>query len=399
MNRVIDWLVERLGVFATRSSLLRVVAWTIGFVLLIGTVAAPHLPVYTDRDTPADEPPSQVRYVAPLVEADLAGFLPPAHDSNGFTVAWIGGSEVKLRGVSVPSEFAARVGAVGGKPLHIDTYSLLAMRIIDVYMAMRAAIDSDADAIVVVINPVATWGDWDVQQWPSLEVTDPAALWTRRTLGWAATLTSPADISWAALRAAVPTVAAQQRAYELLDARLQWLDPLDRPTAVAPPSPGHPGLPHDPTDFWLLHDRGGAALADFSARFQYLLDGIGADSAGLADGVISVLIDEAEASGKPVYFYITPVGPEVLDHPSIDAAMARVEHRLAQHQREITTPAVRLQPISLTRTMPELPPFFDVVHMVDAALMGDAMVRELCPFWSSVDPALTCSSTSGAPIP
>ena len=107
MNRVIAFL-TRLRVLDTRSSMVRVVVWTVAWVLVIGHVVTPLAPRYAERPTPADDPPTAVRYVAPSAQTDLAGFLPPPHDPNAFTIAWIGGSETKLNGVSVPGELSRR---------------------------------------------------------------------------------------------------------------------------------------------------------------------------------------------------------------------------------------------------------------------------------------------------
>ena len=149
MNRPIA-LLTRMGVLDTRASMIRVAAWITAWALLIGHVVTPLAPRYTERPTVADIPATAVRYVAPSSQTDLAGFLPPKHDPKAFTIAWIGGSETKLNAVSVPGEFSRRVTSVGGKPVRVDSYNLVAPRTLDAYLALRAAIESKADALSLI---------------------------------------------------------------------------------------------------------------------------------------------------------------------------------------------------------------------------------------------------------
>src|SRR5690606_36169511 len=103
---------------------------------------------------------------------DFAGYLPPPHDPDGFTVAWIGGSEVKLREVSVPGAVEQRVGTVGGRPLLVDSYNLIAPRMIDVLRAIDTARGSGADAIVVALNPAWVRSERSMRDWPNLDVAN-----------------------------------------------------------------------------------------------------------------------------------------------------------------------------------------------------------------------------------
>ncbi len=64
-----------------------------------------HGPTSDDRDHVQDVPPSDVSYLGPTSRQDFGGFLAPPHRTDEpFTVAWIGGSEVKLQGVSLAGE-------------------------------------------------------------------------------------------------------------------------------------------------------------------------------------------------------------------------------------------------------------------------------------------------------
>lgn len=163
MTRFLRFLTDRYGVFRTWPSFARVGAWVVLWTLLISAVVAPTLPSYTDRAHTPDEPPSNVRYVGPVSRTDFGGFLPPDHQDDSFTVAWIGGSEIKLNQVSVPGAVENRIGTVGGQPLLIDSYNVIAPRLIDVYRAADTAIDHGADAIVVAMNPVWTRSEWSMR--------------------------------------------------------------------------------------------------------------------------------------------------------------------------------------------------------------------------------------------
>lgn len=379
---------RRLGVFTTWGSVARVAAWAVVAALVLGRVLPSTDPSYTDRAIPADEPASAVRYVAPIDKGDEDGFLAPPHDPNSYTVAWIGGSEVKWQGVSVPARFASRVSAVGDKPVVIDAYSMLAMRSIDALTALHAAIDNGSDAIVVAVNPAWFFPEWSEQAWQALDVAYPGTLWRdTSTWGWAPFIASPGDLLLALAGSAVPLVDNRAGARDDVDGVFDATDVLQHP-AVDPAGTVPPttlrGLPTDTSDFWMLHERGRESQTSFSARFTVFLQGLADADHSAGDDAIRQLVELASEADRPVFFYFTPVSFDVLDSPTDEPLIAGLEARLAAIAGGAAGPGVTVQAESLSREMEPAEIFLDVVHMNNPEPLLDLLAPLLCDQWRRV---------------
>lgn len=396
MSRVTT-LLRRAGVFSTWGSVARVAAWTVAAALVLGRVLPSHTTTYPDRPIPADEPASAVRYVAPFDKGDEDGFLAPPHDPNSYTVAWIGGSEVKWQGVSVPARFASRVSAVGDKPVVIDAYSMLAMRSVDALTALHAAIDNDSDAIVVAVNPSWFFPEWSEQAWQALDVAYPGTLWRDpSTWGWAPFIASPADLLLALAGSAVPLVDNRGSARDNVNGVFDATDVLLHPPADSSPPTTLKGLPADSSDFWMLHERGRESQTSFSARFTVFLQGLEDADHSAGDDAIRQLVDVAAGSGRPVFFYFTPVSFDVLDNPVDEPLVAALEERLAAIADGAAGPTVTVQADSLSREMEPADVFLDVVHMNNPEPLLDLLTPLLCDQWKRVG-AAECRTVRGVP--
>jgi hypothetical protein len=376
---------HRLHVLDTRASMIRVAAWIIVFGVIIGHVVTPKAPRYTDRATVADNPPTAVRYVAPTSQTDLGGFLPPRHDPKAFTVAWIGGSETKLNTVSVPGEVSRRVTQIGDKPLLIDSYNLVAPRTLDAYLALRSAIDSKADAIVLTINPVWFTPQWSIHDWPNLDVADATAFARHlETTPWLVSSVGPSDATWAALRATLPLLRAQGKANKRLTKAIDDHDPLHKPATPLPTTlPPRPFQPFE-TDFWLMQYLDGKFPDQSIERLGMLLKGMkGIADREIGERYVKLLLTEAASSGKPVFVYSNPLAFDALDDPVLGPLAA-----------EVKAPNLVVQSQYLTREMvPVKDLFVDVAHMKDAGPMADIVTLKLCDALAGIKSSLTCTRT------
>lgn len=391
MNRLTRLLTDRFGVFRTWPSFVRVAVWAVVWALLISAVLAPSLPRHTDRAHIPDEPPSNVRYVGPISRSDFGGFLPPEHDDDSFTVAWLGGSEVKLRQISVPGAFENRVTAVGGRPLLIDSYNVVAPRLIDMLRAVDTALDHDADAIVVALNPAWTRSEWSMRDWSNLDVSNGGLLFERSaTLPWGVLLTSPADLAWRVSRGVVPLVEVQTRLNERATDEVDVLDLVRTPEGWAAPDTADPDLPTEPSTFWITQTYGAELIEDDDVRVRLLMEGIG-PSQDEARFFVDALIDRASEAGVPVFMYTTIFAPASLADPEFDAAARDVEAFWADVADDIESPLVELESRSLSRDFDSAGLFFDHVHMSDPGPFADLLVERLCAQWRTADPDLECS--------
>jgi hypothetical protein len=386
-------LTNRLGVFSTRMSVLRTTAWVVVCFLGLSYVFAPKAPSRFDRPYDVDLVPSaNVRYVAPLSRADFAGFLVPPPQGDEFTVAWVGGSEVKLHGVSVPADVLQRVTSVGGRTLVINAYSINAMRVLDTYRAALTAIDNGANALVVALNPAFVTDEWSMSEWRNLDVSDSEVLLRdRRTLNWFFALTSPGDVAWRVTKRVSPVIQSRMRANEIQQSWVHHLDILRAPdpTKVKAPPPD-PRLPPDSTSFWLLHESGTAAGEKVETRIRGIVDGFGVGEAQ-STAIVEALIDAGGRAGIPVYLYITPLSPAFIADPAYRATADKVEAHWRAIAAKPHAANVFLETNMLSRDLPKNVAYLDPIHMADAQPLADLFANRLCAQWKSFSPKLECT--------
>ena len=393
MNKVVAAL-RRVGVFASAASVVRVVLFT-----AVLAIVASHLlprPTPAARPIPADVPPSAVNYVGPVERSDERGFLPPPADPATFTVAWIGSSEVKLNGVSVPAAFAERVQRVGDKPLRVDAYTMLHQRAIDVVAAVRSAGRAHADAIVVSFNPVWMNVEWTAQFWRALDVADPGTLVEDASmLPWAASLLSPADMAWWSA-AKVSPVVDQRFSLNASTAGVRtMLDVLHHPTGGGPTADTEAANPvaMSAEDFWLARRLGTHGSGADHARLASQLAGLG-QSTATGDDLFATLLDAAADTGVPVYIYLSPLSFAVLGDPAVEAPLAAVEARVAAVAERRASGAVVVRPMSMSRLLTPADLFSDVIHFHDPGPFADLLVDELCATWQRIA-GLGCTKGTG----
>ena len=396
MNRVIAALTERLGVFRNWASFARVGIWVIVWCVVVSLVVAPRAPSPDDREHVQDLPASDVRYVGPTSRQDMGGFLaPPQRTDDPFTVAWIGGSEVKLREVSLAGEVSNRISMFGDRPVQIDAYTLIAPRPIDVIRALDSAQANGADAAVVSINAIWLTDEWSMRSWPNLDVANIATLWsTPSTWPWAGSLTTPADAAWRVTRSAFPLVEAQNRLNETALDIVDAFDVVARPPeAVADavvPDDRDPRLPSNATEFWLIQEYGVSIMDDTTARVATMVDGLDDDSP-VADALNLRLVEDAAAAEIPVFLYVAPFSPEALTDPELADAANQVEAYWTQLAGRLTSPLVEIEPQQLTSQFAERASYHDLVHMRDAGPFAEVLVPRLCANWQAAHPTRECS--------
>ena len=290
----------------------------------------------------------------------------------------------------MPGALTARVGAVGDRPLVVDSYNVIAPRLIDAIRAVETAEAAGADAIVVALNPAWVRSEWSVREWANLEVSNPTTLLRRRsTLAWALGLTSPADLAWSASRGAIGLVAAQARINGYAAGRAR---PARHPATTREPAPVpdlDPRLPEDPVGFWLVQEYGPEILTVEDERVRAIMAGIGS-SQDDAEFFARVLLDTVTDTGVPVYMYATAASPESFRDPAFVVEADEVEAFWRALQGEIDSPLVQIEPRSITRDIDIEGLFFDTVHMRDPGPFVDVLRERLCAQWIAHDPTWEC---------
>jgi hypothetical protein len=393
VNGIVVRFVTRLGIGRSWASVGRIVAFTVAWVLVIGWVVSPAPPSPADRDVAADVPASAVRYLGPTSPGDFGGFLAPVpgDTEDVFTLAMIGGSEVKLREVSLAGEVANRIGSVGGDPVSVDAYTLVAPRPVDVLRAMESAVANRSDAITVSINAVWLTDEWSMREWANLDVANFGTLW--RDPGswlWALALESPADAAWRLTRAVSPVVEAQQRLNARTAGWIDRIDVLDRPEGDEAPTGVEPQLAGDATTFWLIDAYGPDVMADTTERVARMVEGFD-DEAPAARHFVRRLVATAEAARVPVFLYVAPFSPDSAANARFVEAEAKVTAYWTEVAGTVTSPLVSIEPRSMTSEFADRAAYFDIVHMSDAGPFADVLVGRLCEQWRTADPTLECA--------
>lgn len=387
-------LFRRLDVLSTWGSVGRVAGWSLVWCLAASAVVVPFIPA-ADRAVEPDVPPSDVAYVGPTSLTDFAGFLPPADDDETFTIAWIGGSEIKLGTVSVAAAVDRRIASVGGQPVRTVVSSLLAPRTIDVIRALDTAGAAGVDAVVVALNPTWTRSGLSLRGWDNLDVSNVGALWRDvDTLPWAAAITSPDDLAWRISRATIGAVEGQFELNEYAVERLDSLDLVLDPEEPVPPEID-PRLP-DSDSFWLVQEHGTQIVGDEPARVEALMRGAGLPS-GPARGLIDELFERLDALDVPVYAYASPLNPELLVDPSFNEAAALVEAFWSDLADDLEADAdaiggaIVVDARMWSRNDARARGIYgDAIHMVDAEPFGEFLAARVCAHFRSVDAALEC---------
>jgi hypothetical protein len=393
-ERIVAALTGRFRVLRTWGSIARVAAWAAVWTAVLGLVLAPRGPSPADREIEADQPPSDAQYLGPTSHQDFAGFLPPeppAGTDATFDVAWVGGSEVKLRGVSVAGEVANRIHAFGELPVQVQGYTVVAPRPIDALRAIESAVANGADAVVVSINMVWLSDETSMRDWANLDVANIGTLFEQpASWPWGLSLTSPADVAWRVSRALSPFVEAQQRLNDRAQDVIDKLDIVHHGDEEQADAEADPRLPPDATSFWLVDAYGTEIMDDTTLRVSRMTEGFDDDDPG-ADQFNRRIVDTAEEAGIPVFLYVAPVSPESLTHPELVAALDKVDAYWTALAADVSSDIVEIEPRPMTDEFADRANFHDVVHMNDAGPFADVIVPRLCDLWHRADPTKECS--------
>lgn len=387
--RVLDVL-RRHRVLTSWASVGRVTAWIVVWTLMLSFASSRLVADAPEREVVADVPPSNVFYVAPTSLADFAGFLPPPDDPDVFTIAWIGGSEIKLNTVSVPAAFQRRVPNIGDRPVRTVVYSLVANRIGDVVRAADTAAASGADAVIVALNPSWTRADF-IRGWDNLDVSNLGTFWKRTgTLPWAAATTGPDDIAWRVSRAVFGVVDDQVQWSQWLDERLDVLDVIqDPPTDQIEPPEIDPRLPRESDTYWLVREHGTDIVDDVHLRVIAQLRGSGIDR-DVVDPLVDAFFDELASASVPVYAYASSLNPADLADPEFDAELVAVEAFWADRATSLPD-RIAIESRMWSRDDPAAAAAFgDIIHFIDPEPFTAHLAEAFCAHLTSVDPTLEC---------
>ena len=157
---------------------------------------------------------------------------------------------------SIPGLVNNRIGSVDGRRTTTDIYFLNAIRLADELAALKRALATKPDMVVISLNPVWVLNDLAVQQWSYLDgLIARGSLWPPSSWPVAASLVSPGDVGWRALSGVSDAV--NDRLYwgtKLTEktSKISFLDKVEGGKEPALTDLGELAL-RRPVDFWHEH--------------------------------------------------------------------------------------------------------------------------------------------------
>ncbi|MET0999383.1 MAG: hypothetical protein ABWX73_11745 [Marmoricola sp.] len=321
--------------------------------------------------------------VVSLPLGDTRGFRPTDHP-DAFRIAWVGGSE--LLGVRpgnpalIPGLVNDKIGSVDGRRTRTDIYFLNAMRLADELAAVKRAVASHPDLLVISLNPVWVLNDLAVQQWGYLDgLLARGSLWPPSSWPVAASLVSPGDAGWKAMSSVFGPV----------DDRLYWgtdvsgrtadLSFLDRVPGGREPAPNGLGrlAQKSAVNFWQQHD--GAPRDTMSGkelRQRLLRRGVISESS-LNQRILREMFATARRSGVDTYFYLPAIAPEAYADPQGAQVVEKLRRQLTEATKGETDSRVAFDPQGLQDRVPPVP-YKDFVHKIDPRPEAELLTGDLC---------------------
>lgn len=383
-------------------SLLRIGAWLVIGLLVSGLLLHAKNPPGA-RQYQAHIKVTNVRDVT-LDHNDPRGFFHVNQDPHYFRIAWIGASTLQniakhKHYTFVPADFRAAVPAIGGKPVRVDMYFVSGARIQDMYNTVLAAIHGRPNLIVVDDNPLYTFNTLALQSWPSLnEATAPYALARPGSWPLLASFATPEDLALGVADRRLSALRARWSLAEQVNAKLDNLSLLSQPT---PPT----GAQHlselqrikaygEALDFWLTYRPIDDPHDPIAVRELALLNESKPTNGTVPDRIVNQLIGALADSKIPSYFFLSDIDPQALSNPDVNAGLVRIENHLHDIADRHRAPTLTVQWQSLERVVAPVP-FNDIVHIADDRPIVDYLARTLCAKLAALNPAWTCSRSSG----
>lgn len=385
-------------------SVLRILVWTGVGLVLIGLLAPAPFPTLSSNKYNAKIPDRSHARVVTLDKNDPRGFR-RTKDGKAFTIAWVGPSTLQNIGKRysfIPADVRDRIPELDGRPVVVDIYFMSGARVLDLYSATQAAIASDADMIVLDLNPLWLFNDRAVQAWETLngttfaDVVDQPSQW-----GLAATFYSPSDV---ALGLAGRKLAAIRDRWsysaEIRD-RIRVFNRLD--TSTPPPAKARPSeldqvaLMQEPLEFWSKYRPTVSAKASVRDRQLAFLEQSDVSGGTLSDRVVDKLLGSLADAGRPAFVYVPPLAPDAMADPKISAVLAGIETHLGEAAARHRSPLLEVRNQSLGRVLPP-GKFNDLVHIAEDGPIVTLLAGSLCDQLVRTRTVSTCTPLpEGAP--
>jgi len=373
--------------------LLRIAAWTLLFLWLIGRLLPAHLsftPV-VDAVLPGGVPLRDV--TMSVAKGDPRGFRTdyPALLNESPQVAWIGDSTTILAHPEdaqgrpeadhlIPTEVAVLMGRQA--PV-MAVYVKAGFRLYDKYLSTLYALGHQPDLIVVTVNPLLLFNDTASQDFGNLiSGVVPYA----GPSDWGPLLThgTPAQLAWGAVAPALPVL--QNRtdynttlSHWLGEHRLLKRAPLS-PAQMAQRSKGGEGIANasPALKFWIYYDTlDGKVEPQGKPGWQWqTMTGVRPDADTVNQRIFARLLTTLKTSGVPALVYLAPTAPAIRNNPTLGPKLVATERRFdefsAKYQGD-TLKLVRAYPAPVLQNIR----YDDLIHLRHALPLSQFLAGQI----------------------
>lgn len=381
-DRLLARLRELVGFVPTRWSLVRIACITVGALVIVSQLI-PYRPgnigsSYYNTNLGTDH-----SRVVSLGLGDTRGFKTPQHPHT-FRIAWIGGSEVlgvnpKARSV-IPGLVNDRIRSVDGRPARTDIYFLNAIRLGDELAALKKALSTKPDLVVVSLNPVWVLNDLAVQQWGYLNGDlVRGSLWPPSDWPVAASLVSPGDVGWRVLSRVSSAVRDRFDWGVQMTKKTSGLSFLHTVPGGKEPAPKGLALlaQSRPVDFWQRHfDRPPKNATLIRTQLSILTREL-ASKSDFNERILKEMFDSVRRAGVDTYFYMPAIAPQVYADPEGTRYINALEKRLAEVTKGLTNSRVHFDPHGLQDRVPPTK-YEDIIHKLHPGPEVKVLTGDLC---------------------
>ena len=388
------------GAGAGPLSLLRILAWTLVGMFLIGAVVKAH-PVNLNANAYNKKiHTTWVRDVT-LDKNDPRGFK-VRKDPNAFTIAWVGPSTLQnispKRYSFIPADVRERIPEINGRPVKVDMYFLSGARVYDLYTATVNALATKPDMILVDLNPIWLFNDTAIANWFNLSgvsfrhiAPDPRA-WPLL-----AAFDQPQDIVLGLAASKLSAIRDRWSFAGELRAELARRSPLTIPSVSAtatklpdPKSLAAVATMSAPLDFWQRFRPPADPKANRAVRQLGLLRQSKTDGSVLNDAVVNRLMASLAEAKIPAIAYVPPVNPELFTAPGADEALGAIEGHLAEIAGKHRAPTLLVKNRSAGRDLAPMQ-FNDLVHLAEDGPFVTYLSQLICTELLDLDVTTSCT--------
>jgi hypothetical protein len=349
------------GVGATTGSIVRVAAWTLFFLFVIGRVVGEKPEGWVSTlNTP--------HFTEMIAIGDPRGFHGPLPEkpSSQLRIAWIGSSSLRTHAVEgrenreITQKVASRLITRERLPEPrtdpmILSYVMGGQGIYDLYLSLLDALERDPDIVILTLGPFLFFDTHAVSRHPwrySSALTQlPVQLSSMTEF---ALFSQPSDWARGLLSPLSPLVRDQAD-----------LHPMARglPLQVAMRGPlKATGEPPVLVQFW-IEARERIYGTHWGNRLDaFLQEGFDPTPGNRNDRILDRMLERLHAADVRVLVYVPPVSPKLHEDPVLGKTIRKIEKRMQQKKNRFERPGMTIMPRNPGRYVTELN-FFDYVHL------------------------------------